>query len=201
MAACSISLFCCCKPRALSSVTLLSSSAADASWVAEPAINCRVSRSLSCMRAMARSRRAASSVPSARMTWVRSPSATCSAHLSASSIGLTMLRVSRNAHASVNKVAAINRPITSAKADAYWPAAVSLVARVWSVLMRTRVSMTLLICSELANRSRLSRPRSSSVRLAWLMLRMRASSWRYWLSSSVYWSKAACSSAALISGR
>ncbi|MNH24756.1 hypothetical protein D3C79_847050 [compost metagenome] len=151
--------------------------------MAEPAICCRVSRSLSCMRAMARNSRAASSVPSARMTWVRSPSATCSAHLSASSIGLTILRVSRKAQAKVSTVAATSRPITRAKAPAYWLAAFSLVARVWSVLMRTKVSMTLLICSELASRSRLSRSRNSSRRSAWLSVRMRDSNWRYWLSN------------------
>ena len=137
VAACSISLFCCCRPRALSSVTQLSSSAAEASWVAEPAISCRVSRSLSCIRAMARSRRAASSLPSARITWVKSPSATCSAALSASSIGLTMLRVNRKAHSRVSTVAATSRPMTRVKAVSYWLAALALVARVWSVLMRT----------------------------------------------------------------
>ncbi|MNJ73400.1 hypothetical protein D3C77_701880 [compost metagenome] len=98
-------------------------------------------------------------------------------------------------------MAATSRPITRAKAAAYWLAAFSLVARVWSVLMRTKVSMTLLICSELASRSRLSRSRSSSTRSAWLRLRKRDSSWRYWLSNRPYWSNAACSSAAPIIGR
>ncbi|MNP14897.1 hypothetical protein D3C76_1072350 [compost metagenome] len=101
-------------------------------------------------------------------------------------MGLTMLRVSTSAQTKVSTAAAISRPITSANAAPYWLAAASLVARVCSVLMRTRVSITLLICSELLSRSRLSKSRSSSVRSAWLRLRMRASSWRYWDSSWEY---------------
>ncbi|MNG03553.1 hypothetical protein D3C84_866390 [compost metagenome] len=119
VAACSISLFCCCRPRALSSVTLFNSSAAEASCVAEPAISCRVSRSLFCILAMARSSRAASSWPLVSMVRVRSPSAMRSAACRASSIGLTMLRVSSRAQIRVSTVAANSRLMTRLMALEY----------------------------------------------------------------------------------
>ncbi|MNH47926.1 hypothetical protein D3C79_1114130 [compost metagenome] len=60
-----------------------------------------------------------------------------SAACRASSMGLTILRVSSRAQIKVSTVAASNRPITRATAWLYWSAAVWLISRVCSVLMLT----------------------------------------------------------------
>ncbi|MNV34130.1 hypothetical protein D3C71_1255360 [compost metagenome] len=119
VAACSISLFCRVRPRALSSVTLLSSSAADASCVAEPEMRCSVSRSFSCIFDMASSKRPASSWPSTVIGRVRLPSAICSAAPRALAIGWVMLLVSNQASSSVKAVAITNRVITRLNAESY----------------------------------------------------------------------------------
>ncbi|MNH25727.1 hypothetical protein D3C79_857440 [compost metagenome] len=71
------------------------------------------------------------------MLRVRSPSAIRSAACRASSIGLTILRVSSSAQTRVKAVAASSSPITRATALEYWSAAVRLISRVCSVLMLT----------------------------------------------------------------
>ena len=105
VAACSISLFCCCRPRDASCVTVLSSSAAAPSCVAEPAICSMVLRRLVCMEAKAPSKRAGSSLPSTSMTLLRLPPAMVSAASTARFSGVRMLRVNSQASSTVSNEA------------------------------------------------------------------------------------------------
>ncbi|MNG15484.1 hypothetical protein D3C84_993160 [compost metagenome] len=101
----------------------MSSSAADASCVADPEIRCKVSRSFSCMVDIARSRRPASSLPSTAIGRVRLPLAISSAASSALAIGLVMLLVSSQANSRVRPVAMISSATTQLKAVEYCCAA------------------------------------------------------------------------------
>ncbi|KWV86471.1 hypothetical protein PFLmoz3_03904 [Pseudomonas fluorescens] len=105
VAAWSISLFCCCRPREASSVTALNSSAAEASCVAEPAMCWMVWRRLACMVDSALSNRAGSSLPSSSMVLLRLPAAMVSATSTALRSGVTMLRVNNQASSTVSNAA------------------------------------------------------------------------------------------------
>ncbi|MNE38162.1 hypothetical protein D3C80_1320480 [compost metagenome] len=100
----------------MSSVTVCSSSEAEASWSDEAAILRKVSRRLSCMRPKASSSRAGSSRPVTWMFWVRSPVATRSATATASARGTTMLRVSSVAMAASTSMMTSNEPMRAVNA-------------------------------------------------------------------------------------
>ncbi|CRR81895.1 hypothetical protein PAERUG_P45_London_17_VIM_2_12_12_05429 [Pseudomonas aeruginosa] len=111
-----ISSFCWVSERLPCSVTALSSSAAEASWVAELPICWMVWRSCACMPWRATSSLAGSSRPEVSMRLVRSPEAITSATRSASPIGWVMLRVNSQASTTVARPATSSTPITAAKA-------------------------------------------------------------------------------------
>ncbi len=113
VAAWSISALCWCKPRLVSSVTVCSSSDAEASWSDEAAICRMVSRRLVCMRLNARSSKAGSSRPTTWISRVRSPVATRSATATASANGRTILRVSRVAMAASASTITNSAPISA----------------------------------------------------------------------------------------
>ncbi|MDT4870014.1 hypothetical protein FQZ97_1050720 [compost metagenome] len=113
VAAISIWSFCCCRPRVLSSITELISSAADASCRAESLMPRMVVRRLPCISSRALSNCAASSLPLMSIGALRSPEAIRRATFRAWLIGAVMLRVSSQARSNVaNSAATMIAPTT-----------------------------------------------------------------------------------------
>ncbi len=150
VAACSTSLLCWCRVWLECSVTACSSSAAEASWLDESAIRCRVPRRLACMVCRACSRRAGSSLPLTAMLWPRSPRAMVSATSTAWPRGRTMLRVRNRARTTVRATTTsmISRTMPTAPLNTWLLcAAAAIPPRVLTSMM---VSNSLSMASALA---------------------------------------------------